>query len=158
MHQVLSSHHWPLLSPPSSAFKDPFDYTEPTQIIWDNLPIPGLKNHKVHSQSYCSIYTIDDLPTQKNEILIHSVRMSLRNIMLSERSQAPKATYHMIPFRWNIQNRPIYRKISGCLGLGRKWQPTPVFLPGKSHGPRSLAGFSPWGHKWAGHNWATKQG
>ena len=29
----------------------------------------------------------------------------------------------------------------------RKWQPTPVFLPGKSHGQRSLAGYSPWGHK-----------
>ena len=29
----------------------------------------------------------------------------------------------------------------------RKWQPTPVFLNGKSHGWRSLAGYSPWGHK-----------
>ena len=29
----------------------------------------------------------------------------------------------------------------------RKWQPTPVFLPGKSYGQRSLAGYSPWGHK-----------
>ena len=28
----------------------------------------------------------------------------------------------------------------------RKWQPTPVFLPGKSHGQRSLVGCSPWGH------------
>ena len=28
-----------------------------------------------------------------------------------------------------------------------KWQPTPVFMPGKSHGPRSLVGYSPWGHK-----------
>ena len=27
----------------------------------------------------------------------------------------------------------------------RKWQPTPVFLPGKSHGQRSLAGYRPWG-------------
>ena len=27
----------------------------------------------------------------------------------------------------------------------RKWQPTPVFLPGVSHGQRSLAGYSPWG-------------
>ena len=26
-----------------------------------------------------------------------------------------------------------------------KWQPTPVFLPGKSHGQRSLVGCSPWG-------------
>ena len=29
----------------------------------------------------------------------------------------------------------------------RKWQPTAAFLPGKSHGQRSLAGYSPWGHK-----------
>ena len=29
----------------------------------------------------------------------------------------------------------------------RKWQPTPVFLPGKSHGWWNLVGYSPWGHK-----------
>ena len=29
----------------------------------------------------------------------------------------------------------------------RKWQPTPVFLPGKSHGQRSIMGYSPWGCK-----------
>ena len=29
----------------------------------------------------------------------------------------------------------------------RKWQTTPVFLPGKSHGQRSLVGYGPWGHK-----------
>ena len=29
----------------------------------------------------------------------------------------------------------------------RKWQPTPVFLPGKSYQQRSLAGYSPWGRK-----------
>ena len=29
----------------------------------------------------------------------------------------------------------------------RKWQPTPVFLPGKSHGQRSLVCYSLWGHK-----------
>ena len=29
----------------------------------------------------------------------------------------------------------------------RKWQPTPVFLPGESHGWRSLVGYSPWGRK-----------
>ena len=28
----------------------------------------------------------------------------------------------------------------------RKWQPTPVFLPGKVHGQRRLAGCSPWGY------------
>ena len=29
----------------------------------------------------------------------------------------------------------------------RNWHPTPVFLPGKSHGWRSLVGYSPWGSK-----------
>ena len=29
----------------------------------------------------------------------------------------------------------------------RKWQPTPIFLPGKSHGERSPRGYSPWNHK-----------
>ena len=32
---------------------------------------------------------------------------------------------------------------------------TPVFLPGKSHGQRSLAGYSPWGCKRVGHNEVT---
>ena len=37
-----------------------------------------------------------------------------------------------------------------------KWQPTPVFLPGKSRGQRSLAGYSPWGWKRVGFSlsWA----
>ena len=29
----------------------------------------------------------------------------------------------------------------------RRWQPTPVFLPGEFHGQRSPAAYSPWGHK-----------
>ena len=46
-------------------------------------------------------------------------------------------------------------------GLGRprgegKWQPTPVFLPGKFHGQRSLVVYSPWGRR-VTHYLATKQ-
>ena len=29
----------------------------------------------------------------------------------------------------------------------KQWQPTPVLLPGKSHGQRGLVGCSPWGHE-----------
>ena len=35
----------------------------------------------------------------------------------------------------------------GKIPWRRKWQPTSVSLPGKSHGQRSLAGCSPWGRK-----------
>ena len=38
--------------------------------------------------------------------------------------------------------------------LERKWQPTPVFLPGKPHGQRSLEGYSPWVPR-VRQNWAT---
>ena len=38
------------------------------------------------------------------------------------------------PWVWKIPRR-------------KKWQPVPVFLPGKFHGQRSLAGYSSWGHK-----------
>ena len=37
----------------------------------------------------------------------------------------------------------------------RKWQPTLVLLPGKSHGRRNLVGYSPWGRKRVRHYWAT---
>ena len=36
---------------------------------------------------------------------------------------------------------------SGRFPWRRKWQPTPVFLAGDSHGQRSLAGYSPWTQK-----------
>ena len=46
-------------------------------------------------------------------------------------------------------------------GLGRfpwrrAWKPTPVFLPGESHGQRSLTGYSPWGSQSTGDDLVTK--
>ena len=45
----------------------------------------------------------------------------------------------------------------GKIPWRREWQPTPVFLPGKSHEQRSLANYSPWGCKTVGYNLAAKQ-
>ena len=61
-------------------------------------------------------------------------------------------------FRWresfprnsvkNLQcRRPWFDPWVGKISWRRKWQPTPVSLPGKSHGQRSLVGYSPWGRK-----------
>ena len=36
---------------------------------------------------------------------------------------------------------------TSCVSWRRQWQPTPVLLPGKSHGRRSLVGCSPWGRQ-----------
>ena len=43
--------------------------------------------------------------------------------------------------------RPGFNPWLGKSPWRREQQPTPVFLPGESHGQRSLAGYSPWGHK-----------
>ena len=45
----------------------------------------------------------------------------------------------------------------GKIPWRRKWQPTPVFLPGKFHGQTSLVGYSPWGFKRVGYDLATEQ-
>ena len=55
-----------------------------------------------------------------------------------------------------VKNPPANAGDAGDMGLTpeversswrRRWHPTPVFLPGKSHGQRSLVGCNPWSHK-----------
>ena len=51
-----------------------------------------------------------------------------------------------MPVMQETQETPVHpwvRKIP----WRRAWLPIPGFLPEKSHGQRSLAGYSPWGHK-----------
>ena len=60
-----------------------------------------------------------------------------------DRASLEAQTVNNLPSMWEI----------GVQSLGwedplrREWQPSPVFLPGEFHGQRSLAGYSPWGHK-----------
>ena len=60
------------------------------------------------------------------------------------------------PYGTVVKNLPANEgdgKRSGldpCVGKipwSRKWQPAPVFLPGKAHGQRGRAGYNPWGHR-----------
>ena len=45
------------------------------------------------------------------------------------------------------QKRRGFNPLVGKIPWRRKWQPTPVFLPGKFHGQRSQVGYSPWSLK-----------
>ena len=47
----------------------------------------------------------------------------------------------------DIRERCGFDPWVGKIPWRRAWQPTPVFLPGESHGQRSLAGYSPQGRK-----------
>ena len=46
---------------------------------------------------------------------------------------------------WWLSRRCRFDSWVGKIRWRRRWQPTPVFLPGKSHGQRILEGYSPWG-------------
>ena len=61
---------------------------------------------------------------------------------------------HGLP-RWCSGKASICSAGDPDLILG-KWQPTPVFLPQKSHGQRHPAGYSPWGCR-VRHHLVTKQ-
>ena len=62
-----------------------------------------------------------------------------------------------------VKNTPANARDMGSIpGSGRypwrkKCQPTPVFLPGKSHGQRGLMGYSPLGLRRVRHDLVTKQ-
>ena len=74
------------------------------------------------------------LPSNKCQVIIH--RGLLR--WLSGKESACQCWSHR-----RCKFDPWFRKIS----WRRKWQLTPVFLSGGSHGQRSLAVYSPWGPK-----------
>ena len=47
-----------------------------------------------------------------------------------------------------VKNLPAVQETwVGKIPWRRKWQPTPVLLPGQSHGQRRLVGYSLWSHK-----------
>ena len=56
----------------------------------------------------------------------------------------------------NIKDLGLSPRV-GKIPWRRAWQPTPVFMPGKSQGQRNLVNYSPWGCKRVGHDSATKQ-
>ena len=88
-------------------------------------------------------------------------RNKVNSCVCMEKEMAP----HSSPLAWKIpwREEPAGRQSMELLRVGhdlatslslfsfmhwrRKWHPTPVFLPGESHGQSVLAGYSPWGRK-----------
>ena len=56
-----------------------------------------------------------------------------------------KLTMLKCAIQWYLWHSNLYAGQEDPLEKG--WQPTPVILPGKFHGERSLAGYSPWSSK-----------
>ena len=73
------------------------------------------------------------------------------------RARGQIKVYFLIVFRASLvaqmvkhlpaMRRPGFNPWIGKSPWRRKWQPTPIFFPGKSHGQRTLIGYSLWGCK-----------
>ena len=118
-----------------------------TQAFFDSLCIPSLAQGPVELLSSCFRSHIKcHLLRETSPSHPKLVPLSHRHTCVCTRSHRHT---HMLAL-FSIKNlRPF---IMACVFVWRrKWQLTPVFLPGKSHGQRSLAGYSPWGRK-VGHD------
>ena len=60
-----------------------------------------------------------------------------------------------LPAKHRRRNRSAFDPWVGKSPWSRKWQCTPIFLPGKSHSQSSLVGYSPWGHPVGTHTMFT---
>ena len=119
-----------------------------------------------------SIHTMEYYSAMRVDILKHAtIGINLEDILLSELRQYKGTnrgplmwdaqSNHSLPGDSVVYNLPAMQEM-WVPPLGqedprrRKCQPAPVFLPGKSHGQRSLAGCSPRGPKRVGHDLAIK--
>ena len=69
-------------------------------------------------------------------------KVKLTFVVISETLLVAQMGKNLLQYR-----RPEFNSWVGKIPWRREWQPTPLFLPGESHGQRSLADYSPWGHK-----------
>ena len=77
------------------------------------------------------------------KIITYSINVQVSQVAQWQRIHLPKQEIQET-WVWSLSREIPWR---------RKWTPTPVFFPGKFHGQRSLAGYSPWDHR-IRHDWA----
>ena len=117
------------------------------------LPNPGIKPGSLHSRQM--LYHLS-LPKYSNKTIewLCLCLVGFFKVMVRWRMGLP---------RWLRGKESSWHRFNPWLGKipwRRKWKLTPVFLPEKYRGQRSLVGYSPWGRKesdttdW--HSWATE--
>ena len=131
------------MTPWTVACQAPLSMGFSRQEYWSGLPCPppgDLPNLEIEPRP--SILPLDFLPSEspgksrdRLDFANNSICTSLRLYWLSGK----ESEWQCGGYGFN----PRVRKIT----WRRKLQPTPVFLPGKSHGQRRLAGYIPWGRK-----------
>ena len=105
-----------------------------------DLPNPGI-------ESRSSALQADSLPTEPPGKTTNYLRNGNQNWGFPGGTSGKEHTCKSRKLKRSGFN-PWVRKIP----WRREWQPTPVFLSGKSHGQRILVGYNPWSLKRVGHD------
>ena len=110
--------------------------------------IPTLKKGNVKE---CSNYRTIVLISHASKIMLKILQARLQQYwsIFTENCQMFKLDLE------KAEEPEIKLPISAGSSGRRQWHPTPVLLPGKSHGWRSLVGCSPWGHWGSDTTWVT---
>ena len=125
------------------------------RIKWNNVLVVLRVCHNKHSSVSCCSYFYCSSYSFLHELL------PVRNIWAYISFQDPQGTSleklwgGMEKIRAGVDfclqcrrhRRRRFGSQFGKIPSRRAWQPTPVFLPGESHGQRGLVGYSPWGCK-----------
>jgi len=147
------SHVWLFATPWTAASQAPLSMEFSWQEYWSELPMPtpgdlpdpGIKCLSLASPALAGRFFTTE-PPEKPMFIISSIFIIAYFFLRS----SIHICFHMFPA--GSDGKVCLQ--CGRLGLNpwvgkipwrRKWQPTLVFLPGKSHGWRSLADYSPWG-------------
>ena len=100
------------------------------------FPNNVFKDHPCHSMSDCAFFLrLNNMP-----LCVYNGAFQVVLVVKNPPANAGDLRHEFDPWVGKIPWR-------------RKWQPTPVFLPGRSHGQRSLAGYSPQGRKESDMAW-----
>ena len=114
------------------------------RIPWTEEP-GGLQSTRLQRAGHnweTSLHFIHKLKIAKSS---HKLRGVIISIFLKKH---PQLKYLVFTLTSNyIYFQTFFLSSHNCKSWRRKWQPTPVLLPGKFHGQRSLVGYSPWGCK-----------
>ena len=79
-----------------------------------------------------------------HEHLITKFRLKLKKV--GKTTKPFRYDLNQIPSDYTVEVRNRFKGLD-LIDWRRQWHPTPVLLPGKSHGRRSLVGCSPWGRE-----------
>ena len=125
------------------------------QMPWTEEPgrLPSVGSHRVGHGWSDFTFTFPFHALEK-EMATHSIVLAWRIPGTGEPGGLPSMGSHRVGHDWSDLaaaaaqcGRPGFNPWVRKILWRRKWQPTPVLLPGKSHGWRSLVGYSPWGRK-----------